>query len=277
MAEGAGGVRVLPIASHHLHHGEDDVQSSFNPLHYRMLFECPRRLSVHSAWNEHVPFGMMLVEMQRPSVVVELGTHHGVSYCGFCQAVQTLKTSTRCFAVDTWTGDREAGFYGNEVYEDLHLHHQRYQDFSTLLRMTFDDAIGQFSDRSVDLLHIDGLHAYAAVRRDYEAWFPKLTDRGVVLFHDTAVMDRGFGVHVLWSELKRKFPSCEFEHGSGLGLLAVGGRQPPELLDFLTTAAMEPHAIQGLFSALGQRLLLKVEKETHNRLMRARSSTPPPL
>ena len=102
----------------------------FNPLRYQMLREQPRKLSVHSAWNEHVPFAMMLVEIQRPRQIVELGTHWGVSYCAFCQAVATTKIKSRCRAVDTWRGDLNAGLYGDGIYEDLAAHHRQYEHFS---------------------------------------------------------------------------------------------------------------------------------------------------
>jgi hypothetical protein len=51
----------------------------------------------------------------------------------------------------------------------LKAHHKQYESFSQLLCMTFDEALQQVADESVDLLHIDGLHTYEAVKRDYNA------------------------------------------------------------------------------------------------------------
>lgn len=237
------------------------MASDFNPFQSELLFTRPKRLHLKSAWNEHVPFAMMLVELQRPRVFVELGTHWGVSYCACCQAVTAVDSKTRCFAVDTWVGDDNAGFYGQEVYDDLKKHHEQYESFSKLLRMTFDEALQQIPDKSVDLLHIDGLHTYEAVKRDYETWLPKVSERGLVLFHDTAVTEHDFGVHKLWAELSRDFPSFNFEHGFGLGVLAVGKEQPEAIRQFLLAATARPDATRQLFSALGHRLLCQEEKK----------------
>ena len=73
------------------------------------------------------------------------------------------------FAVDTWEGDPHAGALGPEIFAELKAHHDpRYQAFSTLLQMTFDEAVGRFTDGEIDLLHIDGYHTYEAVRHDFE-------------------------------------------------------------------------------------------------------------
>ncbi|RDI74261.1 Glycosyl transferase family 2 [Gaiella occulta] len=187
-------------------------------------FLYPERLAgAPSAWIPHVPFAFWLVEALRPSSIVELGTHTGVSYFAFCQAVQHLGLDTRCRAIDSWLGDEHAGYYGEDIYEDVRAYNDaHYSKFSELLRMTFDEAASRFADGSVDLLHIDGCHMHEAVRHDFETWSPKLSQRAVVLFHDTNVQERGFGVFRLWDELREQYPHFEFLHGSGLGVLGWG-------------------------------------------------------
>jgi hypothetical protein len=206
-----------------------------------------------SAWLEHAPFGFWIVDALRPRTIVELGVHGGFSYSVFCQAVQRLHLATRCFAIDSWRGDEHAGYYGNDVYDALCSHNRRYDGFSRLIRSEFSDACGEFADGSIDLLHIDGCHGYEAVRRDFETWLPKLSERGVILFHDTAEYANGFGVHRLWEELRVRYPSFEFRHGHGLGVLGVGEKTAPSLLDLFHASASPTSAqtIRAAYERLG--------------------------
>src|SRR5271166_1160218 len=153
-----------------------------------IVFETPDRLTEIVSWHGHIPFAFWLIDAIRPRVLVELGTHKGDSYCAFAQAVDRLQLDTACYAIDTWRGDQHAGFYGEEVLAELRQYHDpRYGRFSRLMRSTFDDAVGEFADRSLDLLHVDGMHTYEAVKHDFETWRPKLSKRGVVVFHDIDV------------------------------------------------------------------------------------------
>jgi len=180
-------------------------------------------LDPESAWNQHIPFAFWLMQAHLPSVFVELGTSRGTSYFSFCQAVAALGLPTRCFAVDTWQGDAHTGFYDESVFAHVHAcNGPKYAGFSRLVRSSFDEALPHFADGSIDLLHIDGLHTYEACRHDFECWLPKLSRRAIVLFHDTNVRERGFGVFRLWAELAERYPHFEFVHEHGLGVLGVG-------------------------------------------------------
>jgi len=176
-----------------------------------------------SGWHEHVPFAFWLIEAQKPECVVELGCHFGVSYFAFCQAVRELELGTRCYGVDTWKGDAHAGFYDESVYQAVEIYNNRhYSGFSRLVRSTFDDALQHFSDGQIDLLHIDGHHSLESVRHDFQLWLPKLSDRAVVVFHDTNVRERGFEVYEFFNDLRKRYPTFEFLHGHGLGIVGVG-------------------------------------------------------
>jgi O-antigen biosynthesis protein len=74
------------------------------------------------------------------------------------------------------------------------------------------------------------------------------------------VEERGFGVHKLWAELSRDFPHFNFEHGFGLGVLAVGREQPEAIKQFFAMANDQPDRTRRLFSALGHRLQCELEK-----------------
>ena len=185
-----------------------------------IIFEEPWKIEKPNSWIEHIPFAFYLVEQLKPAKVVELGVHSGNSYNAFCQAVKHLELNTRCYGIDHWKGDDHAGFYGDQIFKELKKYQdENYQDFSTLMRMSFDEAKENFEEGSIDLLHIDGLHTYESVRHDYENWKPKLSKRAVVLFHDTCVREHNFGVWKLWDELKRDNEHFEFFHGHGLGVL----------------------------------------------------------
>jgi hypothetical protein len=217
----------------------------------------PSRLLHGSAWIEHVPFAFWLVEHLRPRRIVELGVQLGVSYAAFCQAVSALGLKCQCTGVDTFVGDAHTGPYGPQILQDLKAYHDPlYAEFSELVPSTFDAALDKIEDGAVDLLHIDGSHAYEDVKHDFESWRAKLSPRAVVLFHDTQVTDRGFGVWRLWRELAAQFPSFEFGHGYGLGVLLMGSDLPATVRSLAEASTAAQIALRNLFSTLGHRLTL---------------------
>lgn len=228
--------------------------NTFNPCDYPTCFLFPNRL-VLSAWLEHIPFGLALVEMTRPRVLVELGTYYGASYFAFCQAIARLQLNAQAYAIDTWAGDPHCGFTGPEVFEEVRAHHdQYYSGFSRLVRSTFNEALPYFGDGSIDLLHIDGYHTYDEVKDNFKTWLPKLSDRGVVLVHDINVRENQFGVWRFWDEVKKAYPSFDFAHQHGLGVLAIGREAPEPLSRLLATTDDERGMIRTFYAQLGRRI-----------------------
>lgn len=223
------------------------AEQAFVIDHPEVLAE-PKRVEPPFSWVGHIPFAIHLVKLLRPSILVELGVHTGNSFFAFCQGVMLANSPTRCIGVDTWRGDEHAGFYDDSVYEAVRHHAEDAYPFATLLRMTFDEALAKIDDRSVDLLHVDGLHTYEAVRHDFESWLPKLSDRAVVLFHDITVRSEDFGVWKLWDELKEKYLTFEFHHSFGLGVVCVGKALPEETRSALARACRDERP---LFERLG--------------------------
>ena len=234
-----------------------DAQAEFNPLRHPVLFDAPRLLSIDSQWVGHIPLAYLLIDLARPGLFVELGTQHGDSYCAFCQAVTELKSPTRCVAVDTWLGDEHTGAYDDNVLATLKAHHDPlYGEFSQLLQSEFDDAVAQFEDGSIDLLHIDGRHGYESVRHDLDTWLPKMSPRGVVLFHGSSARhDPSWGVWRLWEVVSWQHPSFEVPHGHGIGIAAVGDEPPENLLAFLNSANAEPAVTRQFFEEMGERIV----------------------
>jgi hypothetical protein len=217
------------------------------------LFWPPILPRTDSAWLGHVPFAYWIVGVHKPRQIVELGTLSGSSYASFCDSAVRHGVTTKAFAVDTWEGDAHTGSYGAEIYKQLReFNALRFGGFSTLLRKTFDEALADVEDGSVDLLHIDGLHTFDAVKHDFETWLPKLSDRAIVLFHDTAERKGDFGVWQLWDELSKRYPSFAFDHWHGLGVLQVGSAASGKVLDlFALESDTEKQIVRDRFEALG--------------------------
>jgi outer membrane murein-binding lipoprotein Lpp len=205
-----------------------------------------------SAWLEHAPFAFWITDVVRPRTMVELGTHRGFSFFVFAEACARLGLDTTLWALDNWEGDDQAGFYGQDVFDSVaSVVAAEYSSRAHLLRGYFSESVSEFGDGTIDLLHIDGRHGYEDVKEDFETYRPKLSDRAVVLFHDTNEFQEGFGVHRFWAELATLHPSFMFEHGHGLGVLAVGPDVPDGLLDFFAAAREAPERVRRTYAELG--------------------------
>jgi len=190
----------------------------YNP-NFEFIKEFPAK---SSPWFGHIFFAYDLVANTKPKLIVELGTYKGNSLFSFAQSIKDNNLNTTLHAVDTWEGDEHSGFYGKDLFTNfIKLQKKYYRKLDIQIHKTlFDNAVTEFKDNSINLLHIDGLHTYEAVKHDFETWLPKVNkNNGVIMLHDVCEIRDDFGVYKLWEELQRKYKTVTFPHSHGLGVI----------------------------------------------------------
>lgn len=239
---------------------------SFTPEKYKFAETTPELLK-SPWWIGHIPFAFEIVKRLKPQTIVELGSYSGSSLAAFCQAVEAVRLNTKCFGIDLWKGDIHMGEFDESVYQGISNYmSMRYPDICILMRQEFNDAVNLFDDKSIDMLHIDGTHTYEAVSNDYYTWLPKISDRGVILFHDTnatyetiGAAARNFGVRDFFNFIKDRHPHFEFSHCYGLGILLVGNNLPDEVSELIKDAK-HPEFLD-YFVQLGKKISLMFENQ----------------
>lgn len=218
------------------------------------------RIKEPYSWVGHIPFAFYLVEQLKPNVIVELGTHTGNSFTAFCQASKDYSPNTKVYAIDTWKGDEHAGYYDEQIFEDLNAYiSEHFSRIGNMIRKDFNDAVYDFDDNSIDVLHIDGLHTYEAVKNDFETWLPKMKSNGIILFHDIDAKLDGFEVFRYWGELKKTFPNwLEFHQSNGLGIISLSENL---FIDRLKENDLQKSILENFGAALLQSFYL--ERENH--------------
>jgi hypothetical protein len=133
------------------------------------------------------------------AVFVEVGAYLGRSSLYLASRIQQTGKKVRLYVVDRWDGwiyDEDEELQAereNEIpleKEDVFRRFIRnvlragVEDVIFPLRMPSEQAAGLFEDGTLDFVFLDADHDYQAVRRDLEAWFPKVKRRGLLGGHD---------------------------------------------------------------------------------------------
>ena len=229
-----------------------------------------------STWVDHLAFGYDIVAAARPKLTVELGAQGGLSFFCFCQSLKENEIDGIAYAVDTWEGEEHTGKYDETVFDTVQKQaRKKYAGYAYLMRMLFEEATHHFSDESVDLLHIDGLHTYDAVQEDFTTWLPKVRPGGIILFHDIQARMMDFGAWRFWEELSAsgEYKTMEFKNGFGLGVLQKKGGAANEhpLLKLLFDSSPEEHAeLRAFYIHAGEYLELNRAAERQERITQKR-------
>jgi len=167
--------------------------------------------SILSAWTGHRVFAEWLVWNTFPETIVDLGVDYGYSTFVFANALKG--TSGTVYGVDSFMGDFHTGFRNtSEIVKKNITDHS-----VTNLELVVGDfeILANSWKTPIDILHIDGLHTYEAVKNDFTKWSPFVKENGIILFHDIAV--QSFGVKELFREVTGGY-KLFFLHYGGLGI-----------------------------------------------------------
>lgn len=127
-----------------------------------------------------------LVRSARPQVVVEVGSAYGKSTCFIAAALQRNSIG-KLYSIDPHCATNWND--GNPVVDTFEIVQHRLRvlrlsKFVDPIRMLSKDAVKSW-DKTIDVLLLDGSHAYQDVKNDFLGFLPHLKKGGLVLFHDT--------------------------------------------------------------------------------------------
>jgi hypothetical protein len=70
------------------------------------------------------------------------------------------------------------------LYETFLKNIEPVKHIITPIRELSWDGAKHYEDKSLDFIFIDAAHDYESVKKDINAWFPKLKDGGIIAGHD---------------------------------------------------------------------------------------------
>ena len=120
-------------------------------------------------------------------VIVEIGSWQGKST--ICLGNGSLRgQKTMIYAIDPHTGSTEHHQEKGQVwtFDQFKKNIEQAQVDSIvhpIVKMSWDAAID--FHHPIELIFIDGAHDYESVTRDFNDWFPKVVEGGLMTFHDS--------------------------------------------------------------------------------------------
>jgi len=120
------------------------------------------------------------------------------------------------WGVDDWQPYPEMPFDRSSDYLMAVANLQPYSHKAKLIRAGSIETAACFADGAVDFAYIDGAHDYESVRDDLAAWWPKVSEHGIIAGHDWTDQPIHAGV-------KRAVGEFAAEHGLTVYLTVVDG------------------------------------------------------
>jgi predicted O-methyltransferase YrrM len=131
---------------------------------------------------------MVVDKFPSNSHFVEVGTWKGMSAAYMAVEIINSGKNIRFDCVDTWdfvpsqTEIPECKF--ENLYETFLNNIEPVKHQIKPVKALSWDGANYYTDKSLDFIFIDAAHDYESVKKDINAWFPKLKKGGVIAGHD---------------------------------------------------------------------------------------------
>ena len=141
-----------------------------------------------------------IVNLYKPSLVVELGVFGGRSLVALALACKLNNKNSKVIGVDAWTSEASLEgtndksndtWWANINYADMQnytekvMKDNKVNDIVELWKAKSADVIDKFADNSIDILHQDSNHSEEVSVKEVEIYSPKLKRGGYWIFDDT--------------------------------------------------------------------------------------------
>lgn len=135
----------------------------------------------------HDFYESMLDHIPEGGKMVEVGCFKGHSVIYIASLAKQQARCVSIYAVDTFAGSPEHQKKGITDFYDEFLDNVvscGVSNYIEPMKMTSEQASKCFADESLDFVFLDGAHDYESVKKDIEAWLPKVKVGGVLAGHD---------------------------------------------------------------------------------------------
>jgi len=126
-----------------------------------------------------------LTRSLKPKVCVEIGSARGKSTC-FIGLALKHNGNGKLYAIDAHDKTKWNDFNSVDTFDIINQNLQMVgvKEYVEIVRSFSNEAEIDWS-KPIDMLFIDGDHSYNGVKADWERFVPRVSEFGVVIFHDT--------------------------------------------------------------------------------------------
>jgi len=141
-------------------------------------------------WCSYKPEVEKFIRENDNALIVEIGCWKGKSAAFAGVEIINKKKNIRFDTIDWFKGSGEPAHINDPEIDSLYeVAKKNLESVSSVVNVVNSDSVAaaeNYEDGSVDLLIIDGDHTEEGVRRDTEAWVPKVKEGGRVIFDDAS-------------------------------------------------------------------------------------------